>query len=71
MIDARTVETKSLGQDNLKYTHITILVTIQTSITGMYQKHISVYSGLDNEQAEIIRKELGKPSLPTTKKEVF
>jgi hypothetical protein len=71
MINVRTLETKSTGQDGSKYTYITVLVTIQTTATGVYQKHLPVYSGPDDDVAESIRRDLGRPVLPTTKKELF
>ena len=61
MIEAKPIETKINGSDGLKYTHITVVVTIRTEVTGVYQKHLPVYSGLDNEYAAAVRRDVGLP----------
>jgi hypothetical protein len=60
MIEAKPVETL-YEQDGIRYCHITVLVTVRTEATGVKQKHMAVYSGLDNQFANTVRRDLGMP----------
>lgn len=58
MIEVKPYETK-LEKDGKPHTYITVCTTVRTEFQGVKQKHMVIYSGPDDGNAAMVRRDLG------------